>query len=491
MKRIFPMLFLILFGLCGICSAQISVDSFVTADDVTIDHLEDFRETVVDAINSADGALLQTASITADKLDANANPENRWDEAFSDFVFTGLTTPTSASLSSTTASGTAYILGTRVVKDPTANTYTASRWTFVDLSNNGTYTYQETAVDASEPTVATNSIRLSRVSTDTTTVLEVRDDRTTSITVAIGSASSIADTDTDTMIQTQESDDEDIIRIDLGDTTLTAAREVLTIQAIDASDVKIEPTTDDDVDLGSATKQFKDVYIDGTAEIDTLNADAGTLTTIDINGGSMDGVNIGTTTATGELIVNDSSDDANGLGAQGTSGQVLTSAGAGVNPTFGNVAIEFVSKTTIGANSNNSGDIAITQGVKYLVIVEVNNQGESAITVHLRFNSDSGSSYGNSTEAKTASGEIDLFASTFDPASAEGSGVAIFTMSPFRTDQMIVRGESVHIDGSANVTEFEVTGFWNADAAVTSFEIISLVANMNGNSVLLYKYNES
>ena len=51
----------------------------------------------------------------------------------------------------------------------------------------------------------------------------------------------------------------------------------------------IEPTTDDDVDLGSSSKQFKDLYIDGTANIDSLVAD-----TADINGGTIDGVTINT-----------------------------------------------------------------------------------------------------------------------------------------------------------------------------------------------------
>jgi len=87
--------------------------------------------------------------------------------------------------------------------------------------------------------------------------------------------------------------------------------------------------TDNTDDLGSDAKQWKDLYINGTANIDSLVAD-----TADINGGTLDGVQIGGTTATGELIVNDSSDAADGLGSQGSSGQVLTSAGAGANPTW-------------------------------------------------------------------------------------------------------------------------------------------------------------
>src|SRR3990167_5113649 len=63
-------------------------------------------------------------------------------------------------------------------------------------------------------------------------------------------------------------------------------------------------------------------------------ADLGTVTTANIDGGTLDGVQIGGTTATGELLVNDASDDADGLGSQGTSGQYLQSAGAGANPVW-------------------------------------------------------------------------------------------------------------------------------------------------------------
>jgi len=67
----------------------------------------------------------------------------------------------------------------------------------------------------------------------------------------------------------------------------------------------IEPTTDNDIDLGSSSKEFKDLYLDGTANIDSLVAD-----TVDINGGTVDGAVIGGTTAaaiTGTTITADTS----------------------------------------------------------------------------------------------------------------------------------------------------------------------------------------
>jgi|GEM_PF-2377326 len=94
--------------------------------------------------------------------------------------------------------------------------------------------------------------------------------------------------------------------------------------------------TDSTDDLGSAAKEWKDLYIDGTANIDSLVAD-----TADINAGTFDGVVGGTTPAagsfttlgaTGGAIFNEDSTDvdfrvesdtnANALFVQGSDGRV-------------------------------------------------------------------------------------------------------------------------------------------------------------------------
>ena len=210
----------ILFGLTtNVFAGSISVDDFLEADDVTIEHLQTFKTTVVDAINSADGGLLQSATVTTEKLDANANPENFRDEVMSDFVYTGLIPPTTSStLTSTTTAGTAYINGVRVVKDATAHLYTASRYTFVDLSDTGTYTYVAITTGGTEPSTTVSSIRLARVTTDASELTAVRDDRVTTVTIAAGSVTSLWDADADTGWQVQETADEDILRGDTGGT---------------------------------------------------------------------------------------------------------------------------------------------------------------------------------------------------------------------------------------------------------------------------------
>jgi len=98
-----------------------------------------------------------------------------------EMVYTGLLPATSASLTSNISAGTGYPRGYRIVKGSgTAKTYTASKWTWVDLDINGDFQYSVVAIGGATPAVASNSIRLAKVSTDGTTINTVTDLRVTS-----------------------------------------------------------------------------------------------------------------------------------------------------------------------------------------------------------------------------------------------------------------------------------------------------------------------
>ena len=81
-------------------------------------------------------------------------------------------------------------------------------------------------------------------------------------------------------------------------------------QDVVASGNSLTPKTDNAIDLGSSSFEWKDLYIDGTANIDSLVAD-----TADINGGTIDGAVIGgaspaaitgtTVTASGDVTIAD------------------------------------------------------------------------------------------------------------------------------------------------------------------------------------------
>jgi hypothetical protein len=108
----------------------------------------------------------------------------------------------------------------------------------------------------------------------------------------------------------------------------------------------IYPKTDDTYDLGKAAAEWKDLYVDGTGYLDSASvsaltvstsatfngatiADLGTVTTADIDGGTIDGVTIGG-----------------------------SSAGAG---TFTTLSVSTSSTIDLSSNTS-SGDLAVTDG---------------------------------------------------------------------------------------------------------------------------------
>ncbi len=66
------------------------------------------------------------------------------------------------------------------------------------------------------------------------------------------------------------------------------------VEQVKIQDGAIVPVTDNDIDLGTSSLEFKDLHLDGTANIDSLVAD-----TADINAGTVDATIGGTTPAAG------------------------------------------------------------------------------------------------------------------------------------------------------------------------------------------------
>jgi len=123
--------------------------------------------------------------------------------------------------------------------------------------------------------------------------------------------------------------------------------------AVEAANYKVTYLNADLVD---------DKHVDGSNGAGEVTTNDGTqtltnktFTSPDINGGTLDGVQVGGTTATGEIIVNNATDDADGLGSQGTTGQVLTSAGTGSNPTWESDSIVKAWITFTGAGAIQDG----------------------------------------------------------------------------------------------------------------------------------------
>ena len=71
------------------------------------------------------------------------------------------------------------------------------------------------------------------------------------------------------------------------------------VEQVRIQDGAIVPVTDNDIDLGTSSLEFKDLYIDGTANIDSLIAD-----TADINAGTIDNTVVGATTPAAATVTN-------------------------------------------------------------------------------------------------------------------------------------------------------------------------------------------
>jgi len=148
------------------------------------------------------------------------------------------------------------------------------------------------------------------------------------------------DADGDTKIQVEESADEDTIRFDIAGT-----------EQIVLADGVLKPTTDNDIDLGTSSLEFKDGYFDGTIHVDTLDVDvnatvAGTL-----------GVT-GTTTLAGILSLPDGSASAPSITNTGdTNAGLFFSASDEIAFTAGGTAQVIFADGSIAPETDNDIDL--------------------------------------------------------------------------------------------------------------------------------------
>ena len=184
------------------------------------------------------------------------------------------------------------------------------------------------------------------------------------------------------------------------------------VEQVRFQDGAVVPVTDDDIDLGSSGAQFKDLYIDGTANIDSLVAD-----TADINGGTIDGTVVGATTPAAvtatNLTVNTAatiaSADINagtidgavigGAAAQAITGTLVTAttgfAGGLTGNVTGNVDGNLTGNVTGNVAGDLTGNVTASSGTSSFNDVTINgglnmNAGTSATITNLTSPTSSG-----------------------------------------------------------------------------------------------------
>ena len=180
----------------------------------------------------------------------------------------------------------------------------------------------------------------------------------------------------------------------------------------------IEPTTDNDIDLGSSSKEFKDLYLDGTANIDSLVDD-----TADIDGGTRDGATLGATTAITSAVIDS---------VTFTSGTAITSV-----------------DTDISSVSGSDDTLASAKAIKAYVDAQVTAQD-------LDFQADSGGALNIDLDSETLTFTggtgIDTSGSGNAVTFAIDSTVATLTGSQTLTNKTLTTPIIAEIDSNAAIT---------------------------------------
>ena len=197
------------------------------------------------------------------------------------------------------------------------------------------------------------------------------------------SSTAITDADGDTKIQVEESSDEDTIRFDIAGT-----------EQIVLADGVLKPTTDNDIDLGTSSLEFKDAFFDGTVKTDALTVDVGSTLTGAVDANS-------TLNVSGTLSLDGSANElrfyegANYVGfeapalsadqiwvlptADGSSGQMLKTDGSGtLSWATASSTVTGLTDTTISSIA--SGDYLIYNGSAWVNQAQASNAVISTMT---------------------------------------------------------------------------------------------------------------
>jgi hypothetical protein len=167
-------------------AATVVVQQYVSNNDVTINRMNSNQNAIVNQINGnieGGGVNIKAGSITSQDLNTTVSTITRWAESFNNFTVSGQLPATSANLASDISAGTSYVSGYRVATGATNHTYTASKDTYVYISNGGYFIYSEVANGATAPTTPTDSLLLAKVVSSGTALTSVSDLRQLSIQI--------------------------------------------------------------------------------------------------------------------------------------------------------------------------------------------------------------------------------------------------------------------------------------------------------------------
>ena len=186
-----------------------------------------------------------------------------------------------------------------------------------------------------------------------------------------------------------------------GNTTIgNASSDTVTVTAQVSSD--LVPSSDNARDLGSSSKEWKDLYIDGTANIDSLVAD-----TADIDGGSIDGTVIGGAVQTSGQFSSVTSTNLTASGAISFAAATISNLGT-------------VTTANIDGGTIDGVTLGVSSPITNATIDNINING-SAIT--------STNTNGNISITPNGSGEVDISKVDIDSGTIDNTSIGATTAS--------------------------------------------------------------
>jgi len=142
-------------------------------------------------------------------------------------------------------------------------------------------------------------------------------------------------------------------------------------------------------------------------------------------------------------------------------------------------------------------DIEITQGSRYMVILDYVPNGNEDAQALLKFGDvtayDDAANYANEGDAIGDASFI-IMAPAIYASSSTGMCHAVFYLNPIFTDQMMVTGQSTYYTSGGPVLDrFEIVGHWDSSETVTRFKIIFTGGgdDETKGKIVLLKINES
>ena len=238
-------------------------------------------------------------------------------------------------------------------------------------------------------------------------------------------------------------------------------------------DSNIIPDDDDTYDLGSASQQWRNIFIDGTANIDALVAD-----TADINGGTVDGATIGASSAT---TVKGTTITATTAFVPGTSDGATLGTSA---LEFGDLFLADSSVIYLGADQ----DVTLTHVPDTGILLNSTNK--------IQFNDASQFIHGSSATVLSigATAEIDLTATAIDINGTVDMSSTLATGGLYTAGAGITSTAAANTLGATSFNDADITNVGSlaldsigADGSVVTFTSpITVGANDAGHDVILY-----